>query len=101
MKMTYETSKVQGQEGKQGEKMSCVHECPLCKKKVRISIDFAELKHNNGELGGFVPHIILHGEPLHAMLCYIDRHMEIRGKGYVVSIGISKDSNMYQQFTRL
>ncbi len=101
--MTYETSEVQDQEGDRGDRtvLPCIHECPLCKKKVRISIDFTKLEQHYSELDEVIPHIILHGEPLHAMLCYVDRHMEVRGNGYVVSIGISRDSNTYQQFTRL
>ena len=73
----------------------------MCKKKIQIKIQFDQLEQQYGASGGVIPHIILHGNPLHAMLCYVDRHMVVRGKGYVVSIGIPRDSNTYQQFVRL
>jgi hypothetical protein len=102
--MTYETSELQDSQEKEHSKKSpllCVHECPLCKKKIQIQVDFNNLEQSYGKVEGVLPHIVLHGNPLHAMLCYVDTHLAVRGKGYVASIGISKDSSTYQQLIRL
>lgn len=101
--MTYEPAEEQDQEedNREGTILSCEYKCPLCKKRIDISFDFAKLEQDYGELKGVIPHIILHGEPLHTMLCYVDKDMGVRGKGYAVSIGVSRDSNTYQQFTKL
>ena len=101
--MTQESIDVEVHEEKPLEKTNVLYfqECPLCKKKIQIKIQFDQLEQQYGASGGVIPHIILHGNPLHAMLCYVDRHMAVRGKGYIVSIVISRDSNTYQQFVRL
>jgi hypothetical protein len=76
-------------------------ECPLCNKKIQISVQFEVLEEQYDMNGGVIPHIVLHGKPLHALLCYVDKHMVVRGKGYIVSIGVPRDSSTYQQFIRL
>jgi hypothetical protein len=101
--MTQERIHVEAQEEESQEKINALYfqECPLCKKKIQINVQFDLLEQQYGASGGILPHIILHGNPLHAMLCYVDRHMAVRGKGYIVSIGIPRDSNTYQQFVQL
>ncbi|MFX0009769.1 MAG: hypothetical protein ACFE9R_05595 [Candidatus Hermodarchaeota archaeon] len=76
-------------------------ECPLCNKKIQINVQFELLEEDYDVNGGVIPHIVLHGEPLHALLCYVDRHMTVRGKGYIMSIGVPRDSRTYQQFIQL
>lgn len=101
--MTQKSIDVEVQQEESQEIANNIHfqECPLCKKKIQIKVQFDLLEQQYGASGGVIPHIILHGNPLHAMLCYVDRHMAVRGKGYIVSIGIPRDSNTYQQFVRL
>ena len=101
--MTQESIDVEVQEEDSQIKTNALYfqECPLCKKKIQIKVQFELLEQQYGASGGVIPHIIIHGNPLHAMLCYVDRHMAVRGKGYIVSIGIPRDSNTYQQFVQL
>ena len=71
--------------------------CPLCKEKFEIGIEASTLKELS-EYGKFpYPHIHLHGNPLHAMLCYIDKHLNVRGVGVINSIEISRNFDTFQQ----
>jgi hypothetical protein len=101
--MTYEISNLTKQKEQYKELSPALqfHKCPLCKKNLEIKLNFESLEQQYGAMDGIIPHIILHGKPLHAMLCYVDKHMAVRGKEYVISMSISKDYNTYQEFTRL
>jgi hypothetical protein len=76
------------------------HICPLCKEKIEIGIE-AETLEILIEKDHFpYPHIHLHGYPLHAMLCYIDKNLTIRSVGGIKSIEISRDSETFGQIVK-
>jgi hypothetical protein len=74
--------------------------CPLCKERIEIGIEKVTLK----ELFSYekfpYPHIHLHGNPLHAMLCYIDKNLKVRSLGVIRSIEISRNFDTFKQFMR-
>jgi len=67
------------------------HECPTCHKKIEIDIDFGMMEKLMENKTGIYPHLILHGNPLHGMICYIDTQMTVRSVCAIESIEISKD----------
>ena len=74
--------------------------CPYCKEKVEIGIEvntFIDL--NNGTQFPY-PHLHLHGKPLHAMICYIDKQLKVRGVKGVKSIEISRDGDTFKEFMK-
>jgi len=72
--------------------------CPLCGEKFEIGIEYKTLKELS-ECEKFpYGHLHLHGNPLHAMLCYIDKDLIVRSIGVVKSIEISRDSDTFKQF---
>ena len=71
--------------------------CPLCKGEFEIGIESHTLKELS-KYGKFpYPHIHLHGNPLHAMLCYIDKDLNVRGVGVINSIEISRNYDTFKQ----
>lgn len=73
------------------------YECPICKKLIKIGIEYAikmKLKDENKVL---YPHIHLHGNPLHGMVCYLDSHFKVRSISSIESIEISRDSDTLNQ----
>ncbi|MBA7476720.1 hypothetical protein ES707_12114 [subsurface metagenome] len=77
-----------------------LHNCPLCGERIEIGIEKGVLSKVSEDGNYLFPHIHLHGNPLHAILCYVDRHSVVRGVGYVRSIEISRDSDTFQQFIK-
>jgi len=77
-----------------------LHICPLCKKQVEIGVELDTLKKLKESNLFPYPHIHLHGEPLHGLLCYIDKDLNIRSKGVVKSIEISRDSKTLGQIMK-
>lgn len=71
--------------------------CPFCKEKFEIGIEYKTLKELCESDKFPYGHIHLHGNPLHAMLCYIDKNLNVRGIGVVKSIEISRDSDTFKQ----
>lgn len=68
------------------------HICPLCKEKIEIGVEKETLERLYIADKFPYPHVHIHGDPLHAMLCYIDKDMVIRSTGTIKSIEISRDS---------
>ena len=77
-----------------------IHLCPQCGDKIEIGVEFETLKELNDISQFPYPHIHLHGEPLHAMLCYIDKHMTIRSITVIKSVEISRNSETFMQLMR-
>jgi len=69
--------------------------CPECKKEVNLGIEEIELSKINKFLN--FPHLYLHGDPLHAIICYINSELAIRNIGVIKSIEISRDSETFTQ----
>ena len=76
------------------------HECPLCKEKFELGIEWDTLQKLHDDKFFPYPHIHLHGDPIHAMLVYIDKDMCIRGISKIKSIEISRDSVTFQQIMK-
>ncbi len=75
-----------------------LHTCPLCGEKIEVGFEKGILS-KVAEDGNYpFPHVHLHGSPLHAMICYVDRHSVVRAVGGIRSIEISRDSKTFQQF---
>jgi len=77
-----------------------IHTCPLCKEKIEIGIEMDILEKLNEGHHFPYPHIHLHGSPMHAMLCYIDKDLKIRSVGVIKSIEISKDSDTFRHLMK-
>ncbi|MFX1337766.1 MAG: hypothetical protein ACFFDK_04085 [Promethearchaeota archaeon] len=75
-----------------------VQVCPLCKERIEIGIEMDTLKELSEYEKFPYPHIHLHGNPLHAMLCYIDKHLNVRSIGLIKSIEISRNFDTFKQF---
>ena len=76
------------------------HLCPICNKKFIVGIEY-DVKNKLQHEGKFpYPHIHLHGNPLHAMLCYVDSELKIRGITGIESIEITRDSDTLSQIMK-
>ncbi len=80
--------------------VTMTHECPLCKEKISLGIELDTLQQLNKSQYFPYPHIYLHGNPLHAMLCYIDKDLVVRNTGVIKSIEISRDSDTFNQLVK-
>ena len=76
------------------------HQCPVCGKKIELGVELDVLIKANEEQYFPYPHLHLHGNPLHAMLCYIDKDLKIRNIGKIKSIEISRDSETFSQIMK-
>lgn len=74
--------------------------CPICGKVFEIGIEWETLEELNKDEYFPYPHVHLHGTPLHAMLCYIDKNLTIRNVGKIKSIEISRDSETLSEIMR-
>ncbi|MHA1602679.1 MAG: hypothetical protein ACTSVL_12215 [Promethearchaeota archaeon] len=72
-------------------------ECPLCHKKIRIGVEHGVI--DNVENFPY-PHAVLHGNPLHALIVFIDRDMNVRAKEVAESIEIKRDSDTFAQLMK-
>ncbi len=77
-----------------------LYECPLCKEKIKIGIEFGTKKKLHDKKEFPYPHIHLHGDPIHGMLCYIDSDLKVRSIGIIESIEISRDSDTLNQIMK-
>ncbi len=69
--------------------------CPECKREVEIGIEKKML--SKIKVGVNLPHLFLHGDPLHALICYINSELTIRNIGVIKSIEIPRDSEIFSQ----
>ena len=83
--------------GKIKQNVKNFHICPFCRKNVEIGIEMDDLNQLNTEEYFPYPHLHLHGNPLHGMLFYIDKNLDIRGVTVIKSIEISRDSETFSQ----
>mgnify|MGYP000986571709 FL=1 len=78
-------------------KVKMAHECPICKEKVKFGIEDQFLK----SVTQFpFTHVVLHGDPVHAMIVFIDANMHVRGTESAKSLEISRDGNTFSQLMR-
>jgi hypothetical protein len=69
--------------------------CPLCENSIKIGIELGTLNEINDKI--YFPHIHLHGEPLHALVCFISPSLHIRNVSVIKSVEISRDSETFAQ----
>ena len=74
-----------------------LHVCPICKGKFKIGVEYAIKTKLHGTQRFPYPHIHLHGNPLHGMLCYLDSEFKIRSVSGIESIEVLRDSDTLNQ----
>ncbi|MEJ2250903.1 MAG: hypothetical protein P8Y70_18185 [Candidatus Lokiarchaeota archaeon] len=77
-----------------------VHRCPICGEAFRISIEREEYLNLIDEACYPYPHLHLHGNPLHAMICYIDSHLTVRSIECVKSVEIFRNSMTFTEIAK-
>ena len=82
------------------KKLDQVVRCPKCDKEIKIGIELEVVNKLSALKNIYFPHIHLHGNPLHAMLVYIDKDHKIRSTGVIKSIEISRDSTTFSHLMR-
>ncbi len=82
------------------QKVKNVHECPACGEKNEIGIELDILNEFNEEHRFPYAHLNLHGDPLHAVIFYMNRHLTVRGTQVVKSVELSRDSSTFNQIPK-
>ncbi|MFX1389405.1 MAG: hypothetical protein ACFE9Z_04995 [Promethearchaeota archaeon] len=72
--------------------------CPYCKMLVKIGIEYGMINKISPHI--FFPHIHLHGDPLHALICYISPNLQVRNVSVIKSIEIARDSTTFAQLMK-
>ena len=72
--------------------------CPMCGEKISIGVELNITRKGNTDI--YFPHIHLHGDPLHALICYINSNLKMRNIGVIKSIEISRDSQTFSQLMK-
>jgi hypothetical protein len=72
--------------------------CPLCREKITIGVEVKITQEGNSDI--YFPHIHLHGDPLHAVICYINQELKVRNIGVIKSIEISRDSQTFRELMK-
>ena len=79
------------------KEISTLHKCPVCSKDIAVRIEYETLK----KVKEFpLTHIVLHGDPIHALIVYIDRQFNIRSVEGCNSFNIERDSTSFQQIVK-
>ena len=86
--------------GKIKQNVKNFHICPFCRKSVEIGIEMDDIIQLNREEYFPYPHLHLHGNPLHGILFYIDKNLDIRSVTVIKSIEISRDSETFSQIIK-
>jgi hypothetical protein len=71
--------------------------CPVCKAEIKYGVEM-ELLRNVTKFP--YAHIVLHGDPLHAIIIYLDANFTARGVESAESIEIVKESGTLNQILR-
>ena len=72
--------------------------CPLCKEELIIGVEVSVMKQFNSSIQ--IPHIHLHGDPLHAVICYVNSGLKLANIGVIKSIEISRDAKTFSQLMK-
>ena len=72
--------------------------CPMCQRVILLGVEVNILDQPNSNI--YFPHIHLHGDPLHALICYINSELKLRNIGVIKSIEVSRDSQTFAQFMK-
>ena len=68
--------------------------CDICHQVFKVQVSAAELA--DARRYPFV-HLILHGNPIHALIVYVDKHGSVRGSESSQSIQIDRTSLTFQE----
>ncbi|MBD3187372.1 hypothetical protein GF325_11125 [Candidatus Bathyarchaeota archaeon] len=71
--------------------------CAVCGREFKVHVSKSEME--NAKAYPF-PHIILHGNPIHAHIVYVDKHGSVRGGGSSTSLQIDKTSATFQELVK-
>ena len=71
--------------------------CPICKSEIKYGVEL-ELLRNVTKFP--FAHLVLHGDPLHALIVYLDANFTARGVESAESIEIVKESGTLNQILR-
>ncbi|MFX0032547.1 MAG: hypothetical protein ACFE8E_07105 [Candidatus Hodarchaeota archaeon] len=71
--------------------------CKHCSLLIEIELDSKVLKQFEKKDQFIIPHLHIHGSPLHGVLCHFDLNGDIRNIEVIKSISISRESNTLQQ----
>ncbi len=71
--------------------------CPICLEKIEILVD---QNHLSGIEHFPFPHLFIHGDPLHAIILYIDSNLHVRGYECVESLQFDRTSKTFSQIVR-
>jgi len=72
--------------------------CPMCQQNIELGIELNVIREGKSPI--YFPHIHLHGDPLHALICYINSELNVRNVGVIKSIEISRDSDTFSQLMK-
>ncbi|NVM34408.1 MAG: hypothetical protein HWN81_02355 [Candidatus Lokiarchaeota archaeon] len=70
----------------------------MCQQSIELGIELNIINHGDSHI--YFPHIHLHGNPIHALICYINSELNVRNVGVIKSIEISRDSETFGQFMK-
>ena len=86
------TSSSQTYEVKQTLKFS--RKCPVCQKNISFGIEWSIIK----DMKHFpFTHCVIHGNPLHIFIVYVDKELKIRGTETARSLEILRDGQTFAQ----
>ncbi|HME51795.1 MAG TPA: hypothetical protein VKM55_06230 [Candidatus Lokiarchaeia archaeon] len=71
--------------------------CDICHLSFKVHVSAAELI--NAKRYPFC-HLILHGNPIHALAVYVDKHGVVRGSESSQSIQIDRTSSTFQELVK-
>jgi len=71
--------------------------CPICNKQIQLGVELGYLE--NVKRYPY-PHMILYGNPLHALIVYIDVDFRIRGIETAESIEIQRNNETFSQIVK-
>jgi len=72
--------------------------CPMCQQVIFLGIEVNILDQSNSSI--YFPHIHLHGDPLHGLICYLNSELKARNIGVIKSIEISRDLQTFAQLKK-
>ncbi len=71
--------------------------CPECGQKISFGIELQDLEKQNHFP---YPHVILHGNPIHCLIAYIDSAFKVRGSESCNSVEIKRDQDTFGQLLK-
>lgn len=71
--------------------------CPFCQKEIRLNGNRNRNGNQNKNGNGLMAILNIHGEPIHALILYVDSHMNVRSHSIIKNIEVSRDSDTLKQ----